>query len=198
MAADTMARAIKRADGLNLTARCASRRDVAVACAIVVPDVAVLDLNVYENDARVAVTSVRAQAPLARILLLIAQLDAEQLARALVAGAGNCISACVDRHTFVRSIRATAERRSIVPRELQERVVQLILELGDAPHRRLSAREIEVLRLAAKGLTIGDIAGELFISANTAKTHLCRAYHKLGVKNRGGAVAMAMRSGMLR
>jgi DNA-binding NarL/FixJ family response regulator len=172
--------------------------EVAAASALTPPDVAVLDLGLYEHDAQYAVSSLRKQASLAKVLLMLPELDDDRLAKALRAGAGNCVSACADTHDFVLAVRATAAGRSILAPELQQRAVHLIVELGDGERCHLSPREREVLRLVATGLSIDDIASQLFITINTARTHLYRAYRKLGAKKRIGAVGSAMRRGLLR
>jgi ATP/maltotriose-dependent transcriptional regulator MalT len=70
---------------------------------------------------------------------------------------------------------------------------------GEAPaaRERLSARETEVLALAGRGLTNVQIGRELFVSEATVKTHLLRAYAKLGVSGRTAAVTRAMELGVL-
>lgn len=197
MAAETMARALQRAPGLSLVSRCSNRSEVASACASNPPDMAVLDLGLYEHDARYAVSSVRERAERARILLMTPELDTELVARALVAGAENCISAYVDTVAFLRAVRATAAGRSVLSPALQRQALHLISELGDANGRRLSPRERDVLRLAGTGLPVEEIARQLYISPNTARTHLRRSYRKLGARNRTGALAAAMRRGLL-
>jgi DNA-binding CsgD family transcriptional regulator len=62
---------------------------------------------------------------------------------------------------------------------------------------RLTAREVEVLRLAAGGQSVDDLARELYLSRNTVKTHLAHAYDKLGAHNRADAIACALRRGWL-
>jgi DNA-binding NarL/FixJ family response regulator len=197
MAADAMVHCIEGAQGLTIGTRCISRMEVAAACISAPPDVAVLHVSLYEGDARSAVASVHEQAGLARVLLLTADPDAEHLARALMAGADNCISDRVDQRAFVAAIRATATGRSVLPATLERRVARVLLDLQEPDTRRLSPRELDVLRLASKGMCVGDIATRLFISANTTRTHLQRIYRKLGVVNRSGAVATAIRSGIL-
>jgi ATP/maltotriose-dependent transcriptional regulator MalT len=61
----------------------------------------------------------------------------------------------------------------------------------------LSARETEVLRLVASGLTNADIGKQLFIAEATVKTHLLRVFNKLDVTDRTAAVTTAMRLGLL-
>lgn len=197
MAADTMVRSVNRAQGLVLAGRCASRLEVAAASISTPPDVAVLHVSLYEGDACSAVAAVREYAGLVKVLLLTADPDPEHFARALIAGADNCVSDCVDQRAFVAAIRATATGRSVLPATLERSVAQVMLELQEADTRRLSPREIDVLRLASKGLCVSDIATRLFISANTTRTHLQRSYRKLGVVNRSGAVATAIRTGIL-
>jgi DNA-binding NarL/FixJ family response regulator len=197
MAADAMVDCVKSAHGLTIGSRCISRVEVAAACISAPPDVAVLHVSLYEGDARSAVASVHDQAGLARVLLLTADADAAHLARALMAGADNCISDRVDQRAFVAAIRATAIGRSVLPATLERRVARVLLDLQEADTRRLSPRELDVLRLASTGLCVSDIATGLFISANTTRTHLQRIYRKLGVVNRSGAVATAIRRGIL-
>ena len=69
--------------------------------------------------------------------------------------------------------------------------------LGAGPLEPLTDREVEVLRLAASGLAVGTIADALFVSRNTVKTHLSRAYGKLGAHNRADAVRAALHCGCL-
>lgn len=197
MAANAMVQAINRARGLHVSARCLTCSALAAACAAAPPDVAVIDIGLYRNDPSAAVLSVREHAALAKILLLTAAIDPEGMARAFLAGAQNCISECVDHLTFVHAIRATALGGSLLEPQLERNVALLMLEIEHADGHRLSTREIEVLRLASNGLAVADIATRLFISPNTTRTHLRRSYRKLGTVNRSGAVAIAMRQGLL-
>jgi DNA-binding CsgD family transcriptional regulator len=71
------------------------------------------------------------------------------------------------------------------------------LVTGPAPIEPLTLREREVLRLAATGIKVDEIAGRLFLSPNTVKTHLTHVYAKLGVRGRSDAVRAALHSGCL-
>ncbi len=62
---------------------------------------------------------------------------------------------------------------------------------------KLSGREAEVLALLADGLGTGEIAGSLYMSESTAKTHITHIYQKLGAANRAQALVTAMRLGLL-
>jgi DNA-binding NarL/FixJ family response regulator len=197
MVADTMARTIKHAAGFALVGRCASSGDLARACVGPAPDVGVMDLSIYGYDARLAVASLREHAMDAKALLLVPDLDPQMIADALLAGATNCISALVDCRALLRAIRATAEDRLIVPPDCQDILPRLLADQYREHERRLSVREIEVLRLVALGLPVGEIAVRMFISVNTVNKHLAHSYRKLGVASRSGALAAATRLGLV-
>ena len=74
---------------------------------------------------------------------------------------------------------------------------RLVTRLRQPPQQALSKREAEILRLAGRGKTNVEIGRELYISEATVKTHLLRAYGKLGVSSRTAAVTAAMERGLL-
>lgn len=106
-----------------------------------------------------------------------------------------------DAENFLNQALATAERLKAQP--LLERINQLAGQLAEAPAAgesapvTLSARELEVLRAASKGLTDNEIAEELFISPRTVGGHLRSVYTKLGVNSRTSAIASAREAGLL-
>jgi two-component system nitrate/nitrite response regulator NarL len=96
------------------------------------------------------------------------------------------------------AVLAVARGQSVFPPEVQTGLaseIRMRRELADRP--LLSPRELDVLRLAADGLSAGEIATELHLSAATVKSHLQRVYEKLEVSDRAAAVAQAMRRGLL-
>jgi DNA-binding NarL/FixJ family response regulator len=197
MAADTMVRAVEDSNDLHVTVCCNRRSDVAPACAGCRPDVGVLDASLFDNDPRVAVGSVRRYAPRAGVLLMLSAFDIDSVARALLAGATNCISVLSHRGEFLRATRATARGELLVRPEHEQRLASRLLETREHEQHELSPREAQVLRLAADGLPVAEIARELFISTTTARTHLHRIYGKLGARNRSDAVASAVRAGLI-
>jgi DNA-binding CsgD family transcriptional regulator len=76
-------------------------------------------------------------------------------------------------------------------------VVQRLRRAPEPPAPRLTARELQVLNLAAEGLTAAQMAQRLSVSAATVKTHLHHVYDKLGAEGRAGAVAEALRRGLV-
>lgn len=86
---------------------------------------------------------------------------------------------------------------TVVPAELAAGLAGEIRLRAASFEPALSEREREVLRAFARGLSIPQVAGELFIGVSTVKTHTQRLYEKLGVSDRAAAVATAMRRGLL-
>ena len=194
MLAGAMARAIEETDGLSLRGFCTTPRDMASACAGGATDLGVLDLELYDGDGGLAVASLREHAICARSLLLTSDLTPQFLDDALLAGADNCISARVDCHAFLAAVRATLVGKLMIAPEC---AVTLRAVLANQTSGRLSDRELEVLRLAAVGMSVADVGARMCISVHTANKHLARAYRKLVAHNRCGAVAIGRRLGFL-
>lgn len=199
LATDGMTLAIDNAPDLSVTGHCVDRRQLSAACESAQPDVAVVDLELYGNDPQVAVAEIHAQpaAVRARILLLASDYRVERLAAALLSGAQNCISSFVGRGEFLRAVRATSAGKLLIPDAWSRKLAYRMVDMRNSRATSLSPREVEVLRLAAGGLPVAEIAQTLFISTNTARTHLHRIYNKLGVHNRTGAIAAALRAGVI-
>lgn len=92
------------------------------------------------------------------------------------------------------AIRATARGETVLAPRVAQR---LVTHVRQPPPESLSPRETGVLSLAARGLTNAEIGRELFISEATVKTHLLRAFAKLGVSSRTAAVTRALQAGLL-
>jgi DNA-binding NarL/FixJ family response regulator len=130
--------------------------------------------------------------PQARIILVSINDTAEDIHRALQAGAWGYIPKSCEKNAIVRAIRAVAAgERVLAPdlaRKLEERNLQPLL----------STRESEVLRLVAKGMANKQIASELAIGEPTVKSHVAHILEKLGAPDRTRAVTLAMERGLLR
>jgi DNA-binding NarL/FixJ family response regulator len=112
---------------------------------------------------------------------------------AIEAGATGYLLKDAPRSELYRAVRAAARGEAVLSPAVATRVLRHAR--SDAPG--LSAREIEVLELVAKGTTNKEAARQLFISEATVKTHLLHIYAKLGVADRAAAVAAAFDRGLL-
>jgi len=155
------------------------------------PDVVLMDLRMPRMD---GVTAIRRLAPAQRILVLTT-FDADtDVLPAIEAGATGYLLKDAPRSELYRAVRAAARGEAVLSPPVATRVLRAAR--SDVPG--LSAREVEILELVARGTTNREAAERLFISEATVKTHLIHIYAKLGVPDRASAVAAAYDRGLLK
>jgi two-component system nitrate/nitrite response regulator NarL len=128
---------------------------------------------------------------------LSALTDSSIVFRALEEGAKGYLSKDANRSDIVAAVVKVAKGETVVPPELTAGLVDQIRLRSQPDAPVLSEREMQVLKGFARGLSIPQVAAELYIGASTVKTHTQRLYEKLGVSDRAAAVAEAMRRGLL-
>ncbi|HEY7002954.1 MAG TPA: response regulator transcription factor [Gaiellaceae bacterium] len=161
------------------------------------PDVALLDYKLPGLDG-VAVTHAVVRDGLStRVLLLSAFTESGVVYKALETGASGFVPKEARREQIVDAVLACARGENVLPTDLASGLVSEIRlrAVDDAP--ALTERESQILRLIAKGKSLPEIAGELFLGVTTVKTHVQHLYEKLGVSDRAAAVAEAMRRGLI-
>ncbi len=158
------------------------------------PDVVVTDLQLPDGTGLDVVRTIRERQERAGLVVLTMHSGDDQIFAAMEAGA----SAFVGKQAPSKDVVAAARHAYASPRSF------LCSGLGEAMLRRatsevpkLSPREVQVLDLLAEGLGTAAIAGRLYMSESTAKTHIARIYQKLGAVNRAQALVTAMRIGLL-
>lgn len=128
--------------------------------------------------------------------------DDDLVVDALRAGASGFLLKDLPRHRLVESILAVHAGELQLSSAITRRLVAQRLSRGVGPDRislldQLSEREREILALAARGATNGEIASTLFISESTVKTHIGQLYTKLGVRDRVQLVIFAYDTGIV-
>jgi DNA-binding NarL/FixJ family response regulator len=159
------------------------------------PDVLLVDLQMPELDGVGAIRQIRENSPATRILVLTTYDTDGDILRAVEAGATGYLLKDTPREELFKAIRATARGDSVLSPAVASKLVGRARGAGD---RSLSAREIEVLTLVARGISNKIIGKDLRISEATVKTHLLHIFAKLGVDDRTAAVTAAMELGILR
>jgi DNA-binding NarL/FixJ family response regulator len=159
------------------------------------PDVVLMDLQMPGLDGAAATAQIKAQRPETQVVVLTTYGTDADIVRAIDAGAVGYLLKDAPHEEITRAVRAAARgERTLAPAIAQRLMQRVRMPASDA----LSAREIEVLQLAARGLSNTEIAKELFVSATTAKAHLVHIYAKLGVNDRTAAVTTALERGIIR
>lgn len=165
------------------------------------PDVAVLDIQMPEMTGIEATRQIKAKAPEIRILVLTAYDDDPYIFAVLQAGASGYVLKNAPASELVRAVRTVAAGGSAMDPTVTAKVMAQLSSgkpLGaQAAVEGLTRREIDVLRLAAKGHTNRAIGLELGISDRTVQGHLANIFGKLGVTTRTEAVLLAMKQGWL-
>lgn len=159
------------------------------------PDVVLMDLRMPVLDGVGATTEILAAPGTTRprvVVLTTYETDTDIL-RAVEAGATGYLLKDTPRDVLVAGIRAAARGETVLAPTVATRLVTSVRGAGE----RLTAREAQVLALVARGLSNPAIGRELFISEATVKTHLLRAFAKLGVDDRTRAVTVAIERGIL-
>ncbi|MEV1082635.1 response regulator transcription factor [Streptomyces sp. NPDC050211] len=169
------------------------------------PDVLLLDIRMPGTDGLEAARQVCAQSSCKVVMLTTFDLD-EYVYEALYAGASGFLLKDVRRDDLVHAVRVVAGGDSLlaptVTRRLVADIVRRRREEATAevtPDRLeiLTAREVETLRMLARGLSNAEIATTLFVSEHTVKTHVSNVLSKLGLRDRVQAVICAYETGLV-
>lgn len=161
------------------------------------PDVALLDYRMPHLDGTQVAAAVVRDGLRTRVLLLSAHDEAAIVYHALQEGASGFLPKESSRSQLVDAVVQCAKGRDVIAPELAMGLAGEIRKRNQPSGPVLSPREREVLEFIASGTSIPDMGRALFLAPSTVKTHVQRLYDKLGVNDRGSAVAEAMRRGLL-
>jgi DNA-binding NarL/FixJ family response regulator len=176
------------AAGIEVVAEASSAAEAVAAARAHEPDVVLMDLRMPGGDGAHATALVLAERPRCRVIILTTFDNEADIVRAVEAGA----TGYVLKDELVRAIRAAADGKiTLAPSVAAKLVTRMQSPAG------LSQREIEVLALVSVGRTNAQIGRVLLVSEATVKTHLARAFGKLGVGDRTAAVTTAIERGIL-
>ncbi|MCE7009010.1 response regulator transcription factor [Kibdelosporangium philippinense] len=158
------------------------------------PDVILMDLRMPGLDGAGATEKIMSSDGSSRVIVLTTYETDADILRAVEAGATGYLLKDASRAELAGAIRAATRGETVLAPSVAGRLMR---RMRQPAQPSLSAREIQVLRLVAKGQTNGEIGASLHISETTVKTHLLRVFNKLGVSDRTAAVTTAMEQGML-
>lgn len=165
------------------------------------PDVAVLDIRMPEITGVEAARNIKLQNPDIKILILTAFDDDPYVFALLQAGADGYVLKTSDAEDLVQAVRLVAMGKSALSPEITTKLMQKVTRnttKNTAQGADIgSPREIEVLRLTARGLTNREIGSRLGISHRTVQGHLASVYEKLNVNGRTEAVTEALKRGWI-
>ena len=156
------------------------------------PDVTLVDLRMAPMDGIETVEAIRHDFPTARIIMLTSYDTDDDIYRGLKAGAASYLLKDVGYNGLVDTIRAVHRGEKRVPPEVAAKLAEHMA------HPKLTARQLDTLRLIVAGMSNQEIASRLNITEGTVKAHVKAILAKLGTRDRTQAATVALRRGLVR
>ena len=167
------------------------------------PDVALMDIRMPNVDGIEATRRIAAEGPRGPRVLILTTFDLDEYVyEALRAGAGGFLLKDAGAEELLHAIRVVAAGEALLSPSITRRLIADYARRPPASERpatlaELTPRELEVLRLVARGLSNSDIARRLVLGEATIKTHVSRIFQKLKLHDRAQAVVLAYESGLV-
>ena len=193
--------------GLELVGEASDGQEAVQLASEVAPDVVLMDIRMPKITGIEAARQMKEVAPSAKIVILTISDEEEDLFEAIRAGASGYLLKDIPLDELADSVRAVHGGQSLINPSMAGKLLTEFATLArrdneeepakHAPAPKLTDREMEVLRLVARGLNNRDIAKELFISENTVKNHVRNILEKLQIHSRMEAVMIAVREKLI-
>ncbi len=164
------------------------------------PDLILMDLKMPIMNGIEATREIRAKYPQIKILVLTTYDDDEWVFDAIRAGASGYLLKDTSRQKIVEAIRGTLDGKAYVDPAVAGKLLNQVVSKQTQPASlltdKLTERELDVLRLIARGITNSEIAVQLHLSEGTVRNHVSAILEKLGVSDRTQAAVIAIQHGV--
>ena len=189
-------------DDIQVVSEAANGVEAVRLAALDRPDVILMDIRMPELDGLAATEQILSREDPPTIVVLTTFDQNEYVYRALRAGAAGFLLKDAPSSRLIAAVRAAATGDSLIEPSITQRLVEAFVQPADAvgvPSEldALTERELDVLRLLARGLSNAEIAAEMVVAESTVKTHVARILTKLGVRDRLQAVVLSYETGFV-
>ena len=166
------------------------------------PNVVLMDIAMPGINGIEATRRITGSLPDVRVVMLTTFDRSQLIYDSLLAGASGFLLKDAPGEQLVGGVRAVARGEELLAPRITRRLIAEFTRAGrqgpPAGYDKLTEREVEVLELVARGRSNAEIAGDLFVSIQTVKTHVARVLAKLGLRDRVQAVVLAYEHGLVR
>lgn len=186
--------------GLEVVGEAADGEEAIRRARILKPDVILMDMSMPHKDGVAAIQAIRAEDPQARILVLTSFAEDKKILAAIKAGALGYLLKDASPDELLRAIQEVYRGKSSLHPTVAQKVIHAIQGPSDEQEHAqsgLTDREVEILKLIAKGFPNQQIAKQLYISERTVRTHVSNILRKLNLPNRTQAALYAVREGLV-
>jgi two-component system, NarL family, response regulator LiaR len=193
---------LEKEDSFEIVGEAGDGEEAVRLAAEIMPDVVIMDISMPSLDGLQATQQIKARYPDIAVLVLTVHTDDECILEILKAGAAGYLIKSAFGEEVIHAVRAVATGDMVLSAPIGQRLLKqaarfptrpVLLEAGE----KLSTREMEVLKLTARGLSNKDVASALGIKLRTVKGHLADIFAKLRVASRTEAVIAGLQAGFL-
>ncbi|MDA1953192.1 hybrid sensor histidine kinase/response regulator transcription factor [Bacillus cereus] len=193
---------LDRYEDLNVVGLAEDGNEAIDLCGRLQPHVILMDLDMQHMDGVEATKKIKQQWPHIRVLIFTTFQDTEQAVESLRNGADGFLLKSIETLELANTIRLIHKGGTLIDQGMSHKIFEKFDEKKETPQSKatayeLTAREIEILQLVAKGLRYTTIASRLYLSNGTVRNYASTAYTKLGVSNKEEAVQRALEIGII-
>lgn len=193
---------LDRYEDLNVVGLAEDGNEAIDLCGRLQPHVILMDLDMQHMDGVEATKKIKQQWPHIRVLIFTTFQDTEQALESLRNGADGFLLKSIETLELANTIRLIHKGGTLIDQGMSHKIFEKFDEQKETPQSKaaayeLTAREIEILQLVAKGLRYTTIASRLYLSNGTVRNYASTAYTKLGVCNKEEAVQKALEIGII-
>lgn len=194
---DGLCQLLEKEKDIECIAQASNGKEAITLAKEMLPDVVIMDVAMPEVDGIEAAKKIKADCPGIAVLMLSAHKYRYYILACLKAGVDGYLLKDTPRQELAFAIRMVHAGKSVFDLEATNKIIHdlAISEGGKSAIHGLSSRELEILRLAARGMGNKEIGCELDISSHTVGSHLVNIFRKLGVTSRTEATLYALKEG---